>query len=47
MIVRGARALVILLAVLWLGLIWRLNPNALTDGDSPPAGSCAACCTAS
>jgi small-conductance mechanosensitive channel len=34
LIVRGARALVILLAVLWLGLIWRLNPNALTDSDS-------------
>jgi small-conductance mechanosensitive channel len=35
MMVRGARALVILLAVLWLGLIWRLSPNALTEGDSP------------
>ena len=35
MIVRGARALVILLAVLWLGLIWRLNPSALTESDSP------------
>jgi small-conductance mechanosensitive channel len=35
LIVRGARALVILLAVLWLGLIWRMNPNALTDSDSP------------
>lgn len=35
MIVRGARALVILLAAFWLGLVWRLNPNALTEGDSP------------
>jgi moderate conductance mechanosensitive channel len=34
LIVRGARALVILLAVLWLALIWRLSPNALTDSDS-------------
>jgi small-conductance mechanosensitive channel len=34
LIVRGARAMVILLAVLWLGLIWRLSPNALTDSDS-------------
>jgi small-conductance mechanosensitive channel len=34
LIVRGARALVVLLAVLWLGLIWRMNPNALTDSDS-------------
>jgi small-conductance mechanosensitive channel len=34
LIARGARALVILLAVLWLGVIWRMSPNALTDGDS-------------
>jgi moderate conductance mechanosensitive channel len=34
-IMRGARALVILLAVLWFGLIWRLNPSALTESDSP------------
>jgi small-conductance mechanosensitive channel len=35
MVERGARALVILLAALWLGLIWRLNPNALTEDDTP------------
>jgi small-conductance mechanosensitive channel len=34
MLVRGARALVILLAVLWLAFIWRLNPNALTESDT-------------
>jgi moderate conductance mechanosensitive channel len=34
MIVRGARALVILLAVLWLGLVWRLDPSVLTEGNS-------------
>jgi small-conductance mechanosensitive channel len=34
MLVRGARALVILLAVLWLAYVWRLNPNALTESDT-------------
>jgi moderate conductance mechanosensitive channel len=34
MIVRSARALVILLAVLWLGLVWRLDPSVLTEGNS-------------
>ncbi|WP_353643113.1 mechanosensitive ion channel family protein [Mesorhizobium sp. WSM2239] len=33
-IVRGARALVILLAVLWLGMIWRLNPGAIAEGNT-------------
>nr|WP_260694115.1 mechanosensitive ion channel family protein [Rhizobium laguerreae] len=32
MIVRGARALVILLAVLWLGLVWRFDPGVLAEG---------------
>ncbi|WP_244554935.1 mechanosensitive ion channel family protein [Mesorhizobium prunaredense] len=32
MIVRGVRALVILLAVLWLGLVWRLDPGVLAEG---------------
>ena len=35
MIMRSARALVLLLAVLWLGLIWRLNPSAFTESDAP------------
>jgi small-conductance mechanosensitive channel len=34
MIVRGVRALVILLAVLWLGLVWRMNPSALAEGNN-------------
>jgi moderate conductance mechanosensitive channel len=34
LIVRGVRALVILLAVLWLGLIWRMNPSALAESNS-------------
>lgn len=33
MIVRGVRALVILLAVLWLGLVWSLNPSILAQGN--------------
>lgn len=35
MINRGARALVILLAVLWLALIWRMNPSALAESNTP------------
>jgi small-conductance mechanosensitive channel len=35
MISRGARALVILLAVLWLGLVWRMNPSAFAESNTP------------
>ncbi|WP_245451141.1 mechanosensitive ion channel family protein [Borborobacter arsenicus] len=35
MINRGARALVILLAVLWLAMIWRMNPSALAESNTP------------
>ncbi|SFU20817.1 mechanosensitive ion channel family protein [Mesorhizobium sp. YR577] len=34
LIVRGARALVILLAVLWLGAVLRLNPGTLMQNDA-------------
>lgn len=35
MINRGARALVILLAVLWLAMIWRMNPSSLAESNTP------------
>lgn len=31
---RGVRALVILLAVLWLSLVWRLDPGAMAEGNT-------------
>jgi moderate conductance mechanosensitive channel len=34
LIVRGVRSLVILLAVLWLGLVWSLNPSVLAEGNT-------------
>ena len=37
-IVRGVRALVVLLAVMWLAAIWRLNPNALTEDGTTAGG---------
>jgi small-conductance mechanosensitive channel len=34
MINRSARAVVILLAVLWLALVWRMNPSALAESNT-------------
>ncbi|MGO7223673.1 mechanosensitive ion channel family protein, partial [Rhizobium ruizarguesonis] len=37
---RGSRSLVVLLAVAWLSLVWRFDPNSLTRID-PAVGAIA------
>jgi small-conductance mechanosensitive channel len=34
LVVRGSRSVVVVLAVAWLALVWRFNPNSLTHLDS-------------